>query len=502
MDVGAVLPVSLEGIRALSLGEAVGEGRVLEAKVTAMVSATLARLTIEGQSLDVTTPKPLPVGAMLTVKAEREDGQLRLVTQGPIRNPPPPAASAGAQALPDDMLAAVKTVLGKVQALAIEGTFGANPATAPPALPQNASATTLLQIATGQVGLPKEAPGQAALSFADALSSAALGAGPANAAPVASGQPPPASVAIAAGIADPANPQSAIAAQTLAEGAATLATPGLAAESGAPQTALPHPPPGPGHSEPIPLPLAAQHAMREAGLLPQAKGEAASLASMLAGKAYVEAAPGDEAVANPAPAAAEPGKSARPAPAGLPHGASHQPAASAADATTPALRDAAAETRAARPGSGATADAIAAYATSSASGGPGQADRTVNVAVQVPIYFPGNPQPLRLEITREEEDADEEDGGRPRAPSWTIRFAAEAGPLGMVHAAITYADAQVGVQLWAERPETAALFNRAAPQLQDALVASDLRVEALTIAQGRPPERPAESRGARRERLL
>ncbi len=223
---------------------------------------------------------------------------------------------------------------------------------------------------------------------------------------------------------------------------------------------------------------------------------------MLAGKAYAEAALGDETVITPAPAAAEQGRSAQPAPPGLTHGTSHQPAANAADAATPMPRDAAADARAARPASSATADAIAAYATSSASGGPGQADRAVNFAVQVPLYFPGNPQPLRLEVTREEEGADDEEGSGPRPPSWTIRFAAEAGPLGMVHAAITYADAQVGVQLWAERPETAALFNRAAPQLQDALTASDLRVEALTIAQGRPPERPAESRGARPERLL
>jgi hypothetical protein len=60
----------------------------------------------------------------------------------------------------------------------------------------------------------------------------------------------------------------------------------------------------------------------------------------------------------------------------------------------------------------------------------------------------------------------------------------------MVHAAITMVDERIGVQLWAERGQTAALFQESAPQLQDALTASNVKLEALTIAEGKPTERP------------
>ncbi len=102
----------------------------------------------------------------------------------------------------------------------------------------------------------------------------------------------------------------------------------------------------------------------------------------------------------------------------------------------------------------------------------------------IPVYFPGNPQPVQLEVTRDGEDTEEGGEGKPR--SWTIRFAAEAGPLGMIHAAISQTGDQIGVQLWAERGETAALFKQSARDLQDSLEASNLKLNALKIAEGRP----------------
>lgn len=118
----------------------------------------------------------------------------------------------------------------------------------------------------------------------------------------------------------------------------------------------------------------------------------------------------------------------------------------------------------------------------------------VHFSFDIPLYFPGNPQPLRLEVSRDDGEGEERDGeNKPR--SWTIRFAAEAGPLGMIHAAITQTGDQIGVQLWAERGETAALFKDSARQLQDSLEASNLKLEALKIAEGRPEERDASDAG-------
>jgi hypothetical protein len=64
----------------------------------------------------------------------------------------------------------------------------------------------------------------------------------------------------------------------------------------------------------------------------------------------------------------------------------------------------------------------------------------------------------------------------------------------MIHAAISQTGEQIGVQLWAERGETAALFKQSARDLQDSLEASNLKLDALRIAEGRPEEKaPARS---------
>jgi hypothetical protein len=94
MDIGAVLPVFLEGVRPVALTDAAREGRLLEARVTAMLSSTLARLSIAGQAIDVATPQPLPVGATLTLKAEREGSELRLITRARSARLPRPGNRA------------------------------------------------------------------------------------------------------------------------------------------------------------------------------------------------------------------------------------------------------------------------------------------------------------------------------------------------------------------------------------------------------------------------
>src|SRR5882672_11805132 len=88
MPITPILPVALDALQAVALGDGLRDGRILEVKVTAVLSNTLARLEIDGQPLVVRMTKPLPVGVALTVKVEREAGQLRLLVQGPISDMP------------------------------------------------------------------------------------------------------------------------------------------------------------------------------------------------------------------------------------------------------------------------------------------------------------------------------------------------------------------------------------------------------------------------------
>jgi hypothetical protein len=518
MDVTAVVPVSLERVQAVTLNDAAREGKLLEAKVTAMLSNTLARLAIGEVSLDVATPRPLPVGAMLTLKAERQGGELRLITQGPIREPQTPAAAARGQAVPAAMLEPVKAVLAKVQALAVEAMLADTPTgevtqpqtpftSAPPA--PAGPAAPLPTAMAGQTVLGEEAAGQPASPQAQAGSTAApppTQGGPASQplpglpqSPGRSAPPPHATLPQQAGSAPlpqqapgapvqtPAAPGSAVtqpdasplalmAAQgaTEAEMLARVATPGTLTEGKA-STVLPG---GVPHHEP--------------GIQPQSLGatpqQAAALAPVLAEQAFEDSIVQDEGAPATAPAAPQDQARSSSLPSAGPHAARPETGIPPEVLATVA-REVAAEARDTRAASAALSDTIAAYAASDPGASQARTERAASLVVQLPLHFPGNPTPLRLEVERDEGEAAPEDGGEPRPPSWTIRFAAEARNLGMVHAAITYMNEQIGVRLWAERGETAALFNQAAPQLQDALQASDLRLEALTIAEGRPAER-------------
>ena len=115
----------------------------------------------------------------------------------------------------------------------------------------------------------------------------------------------------------------------------------------------------------------------------------------------------------------------------------------------------------------------------------GRSERAATFTVEIPIFLPGNDVPLRLHVTQHEEAENQEDE-EPRAPYWTVRFAAEAGRLGMIHAAISLIDGHIGVLLRAEREDTADRFKQNASQLRDALHASDLKLDAVTISQGGP----------------
>ena len=421
VEVGAVIPVSLEGIRALSLGDAAREGRILEARVTAMLSNSLARLAINGMDVDVATPTPLPVGASLTLRAERDGDELRLVTQGPVRDAAGQPLARVAAGAPDALMDPVRTVLAQVQVMAVQASL--DEAAGGDTVPQNPAAAALAMLQP--VALP-DRPGR--------RSSA------------------------------PAGLEAEVLAASLA---ATASEPGRM-ETGA--TLLP---------QLTGRPLAPLITSEEflAGM------EAELLAASRAGGG--EPLPEEDAAARQPADARAAGQTPndrldRPGP--------DPKAVAAAFAAT--VADAGPEARDIRPFPLPGAELIQQQAAADA-GGLARTDRPTHFVIELPLYFPGNPMPLRLEVSREEEGGEPDaQSGAPK-PSWSIRFAAEAGPLGMIHAAVTMLNEQVGVQLWAERGATAALFQQNAPQLQEALQASDVHLDALRIAEGRPTERPS-----------
>ncbi len=324
MTIPPVAVVSLEVLTPLNVSPGFRDVAVLQAKVTAMISDTLARLAIEGQSVDVATSKPLPVGTTLTLKADWKDGQLRLVSQGEVKPPPSPGSARPAAPVTPHILSTlagpVNTALAKIQSMALDA------------------------------------------------------------------------ILAGAGAADKAVPQNAAAAQE---------RPGA------------------------PTQQSAEAAQRAQG--------AASLASAL----------------NP-----------------------NGPPASEASGRRIAAAD--------------LTETARAHHTSDASGGTGRtAERAVTFLVEVPVYFPGSNAPLLLQVTRDGEP-ESQAGEETRAPSWMVRFSSETASLGRIDAAISLIDGHIGVQIWAERSETADRFQQSSPQLRDALVASDLQLDTVRIAAGHP----------------
>ncbi len=139
MEIPPVAAVSFEVLSPLASGTSFQDGRILHAKVQAMLSDTLARLTIDGQTVDVTASKPLPIGATLTLKAEWKDGQMTLITQGAVKAPPSRARSAPLPPrIPAPLLDPLKVALTKIQTMAVEAML-AGTGSAESALPQSAA---------------------------------------------------------------------------------------------------------------------------------------------------------------------------------------------------------------------------------------------------------------------------------------------------------------------------------------------------------------------------
>ncbi len=468
MAIVPIIPVTFDPLQGVAIGDGFRDGRILEARVTAVLSNTLARIEIDGQPLMVTTTKPLPVGTALTVKVEREAGQLRLISQGPPRDMP----EALPIRLPEPQRAAyglteqVRVALAKIQAT-IGGATPAKGPTGEPSLTQ-----ILASIASPQA---EDAPSPL-LPPRMPLQPGQIEGAP-SAMPAATGEDaatPPATRA--------ASGQDAAAppAMRAASGQDAATPPGMRAASGQDATSTPTPVASGQHVPEGGERVAIRSALpefRQVHVPPETLGAAGRPERTAISAAEIPLfLPDDDGLLRQAAPSAhlpprtplQPGQddAAPPAPpAASGQGVPESGERSAVRIETPEFRQV--------------------HIPSDALGAQGRAERAAIFTVEIPIFLAGNDVPLRLHVTQHEEAAEQENEAAP-APYWTVRFAAEAGRLGMVHAAISLIEGHIGVQLRAEREETADQFKRNAAQLRDALQASDLKLDAVNISQGGP----------------
>lgn len=412
----AIIPV--QQIDPIAASDAYRDAPILQARVTEMISDTLARLSIEGQMVDVATSRPLPVGTTLALKGEWRDGQLRLVMQDP-------AALAASTGTASQGVAAQAPVAGQnapVPTQQITVTGPTQPTLSSHAVPTPAAPAQTAQQSAAQPSPSALSPVRTAMAHIQAMAVEAMLDGVGSEQTQATQKP---AVPIQA-------PADLAARQPLTEGAGA-------------------------------------RARAVAGLT------AALMAEPLASEPAEEAAAGQKSTVDPATRLPLPEATA-------PRPQANAPATPAAGQQAPmAEKDGAA----AEKNKGGHGTAVSADAPPS-SDAP-RAERLATATVQLPLYLPGSEGPLRLQITREEresEGGDEEQSQRD--PSWIVRFSSETGQLGMIHAAISLVDGHVGVQLWAEQDDTAAWFRDHAGQLRDALVASDLDLDAVRISHGNP----------------
>jgi hypothetical protein len=401
MDVPPIPPVTFDALTAVAMGDGMREGRILEARVTALISNTLARLEINGQALVVAMPRPLPVGTALTLKVERDAGELKLVVQGQLRDVPEAAMRAPPLQRPTAILAEpVRAALAKIEAMV------------------NAQSKP-------------------------------------NAGPVA--QPSLDQILASVHLPDPERPDSA-SMETLKTALARLSE-----TAGRPSL-----------EEAPPVSPARMPGDKTAALTPNTpldplleKTADSPLERMLTALDL----PSNQADTTPR----QPG----------PHAMSREhaandaaPRAYLANAASPSADDSGRKRQD-------TLEAPHFRVLSDATAAPGRIDHASTFVVEIPVFLPGTATPLRLHVT-EHEEAETEGNATEHPAYWTVRFAAEAGRLGMVHASISLIDGHIGVQLWAERDETAEQFKLNAPQLREALQASDLKLDGVSIAQGSP----------------
>ena len=110
---------------------------------------------------------------------------------------------------------------------------------------------------------------------------------------------------------------------------------------------------------------------------------------------------------------------------------------------------------------------------------------------EVPFATPQGTAVAQFEVERD-------GGGDPAgpgetAPAWRARFALDVEPFGPVHVQVTLSGARAGVQLWAERAETAERLRAAQALLRADLEAADYAPDVAVSAGA--PSRPAAAPG-------
>lgn len=110
MAMGVAVTPAVLASRAIEQLRDLREGEIVEARVLAVLSKGLVRLTLQGVTLDVDTPIELLAGLKLRVTVEARDGALRLILKEvsgpPVQTPAPatagptPPPAPGTQTLP------------------------------------------------------------------------------------------------------------------------------------------------------------------------------------------------------------------------------------------------------------------------------------------------------------------------------------------------------------------------------------------------------------------
>lgn len=491
---------AVSGSSAAATVEALGlqVGETVAAKVAAMTAEGIARLMVGGAQLDVKTDRPLTPGTTLNLTVQQEGAAVKLMLALPA------SATGGAPA--------AHVTGNPTQAVVAATTAPANApvATAAAAAAPSAALAPQAHVAAAVVdllarGLVPAATAQLGDGARVALASKAAQPG----GPMTDGEgetsPAALKVAVTEGVRAAAGRQESLASLFADLGAASR---------GANARLLPQPvatalaavlgfrvsP------ESLATPKGLETALNNAGTLMEArlaalpagaplpadlKAALVRLRSVLADwSATLPATGGD--TARVAPHEKPPLKGA------LPHGQPPQAATLADGAPAGELARALTER---------TEAALARLTLLQAASLPeGQAARPDAPAqalqMEVPVRVGAETAIDQFHIQRDPPDQEEgkRAGGAP-SRGWTMRLSLDAEPLGPLHAAIRWRDGHVGVDIWAERPGTAAALDAERTNLSDALEASAFAIDRLVIAEGRPPEpKPARTMPHRLDR--
>jgi hypothetical protein len=485
-----VAAASVETQQMRALVEALGlkPGETIQARVAAMLGDNLARLTVAGQALEVKTPQPLPVGALLTMTVERQGQAMRLLLAGDpaaLRSNPAQVPSSGG-ALPI-----------------------AAPGLATPIPAANAVAAALVDlVARGLVSPARTGPtdgAQVALAVRGSQEASRLAE--ANAA----GRTTPATprealteaVRSAAGRQESMSPLFADLSAVANGGtpAATRAMPEAVARAMAQVLGFRLPAAAAAAPQSLAQAVAKSGTFLEAQLaaLPQGAAMPADLKAALGQLRAVLAGWSAALGGDPVDRAAKAATHERPPVRGaLPHGQPPSPASLGPDASAAEV---------ARVLTERTEAALARMTLLQAASLPdareiGRPDAPVQALAEVPLRIGTETAILQFQIVRERDAEAQETAAGTARQDWTMRFSMEAEPLGPIHAAVRWRDGHVGIQLWAERDGIAAQLDAARTNLSDALEASAFTIDRLTIAAGRPADpREAAPRPPKLDRL-